>query len=112
MDVGRIAAAAGILFAAAVAVLVGATYALLDPTAVGPYFAAGPASPLLLALFALVAIVVLAAGATDRWRRVFWPKMKDQGVYLSQNQYESQFVTYAHTEDDVEETLEAYRNAL
>jgi glutamate-1-semialdehyde 2,1-aminomutase len=38
--------------------------------------------------------------------------MKDQGVYLSQNQYESQFVTYAHTEDDVEETLEAYRNAL
>ena len=66
MDVGRIAAAAGILFAAAVAVLVGATYALLDPTAVGPYFAAGPASPLLLALFALVAIVVLAAGATDR----------------------------------------------
>ena len=54
----------------------------------------------------------VAAGATDRWRRVFWPKMKDQGVYLSQNQYESQFVTYAHTEDDVEETLEAYKSAL
>jgi glutamate-1-semialdehyde 2,1-aminomutase len=54
----------------------------------------------------------VAAGATDRWRRVFWPKMKDQGVYLSQNQYESQFVTYAHTEADVEETLEAYKNAL
>jgi glutamate-1-semialdehyde 2,1-aminomutase len=54
----------------------------------------------------------VAAGETDRWRRVFWPKMKDQGVYLSQNQYESQFITYAHTEEDVEETLEAYKEAL
>jgi len=54
----------------------------------------------------------VAAGETDRWRRVFWPKMKDRGVFLSQNQYESQFVTYAHTEDDVEETLEAYKEAL
>jgi glutamate-1-semialdehyde 2,1-aminomutase len=54
----------------------------------------------------------VAAGETDRWRRVFWPKMKEQGIFLSQNQYESQFVTYAHTEDDVEETLEAYKEAL
>jgi glutamate-1-semialdehyde 2,1-aminomutase len=38
--------------------------------------------------------------------------MKDEGVFLSQNQFESQFVTYAHTEDDVEETLEAYKEAL
>jgi glutamate-1-semialdehyde 2,1-aminomutase len=51
-------------------------------------------------------------GETDRWRRVFWPKMKEQGVFLSQNQYESQFVTYAHTEEDVEDTLEAYKEAL
>jgi len=54
----------------------------------------------------------VAAGQTDRWRRVFWGEMKDQGVFLSQNQFESQFVTYAHTEDDVEETLEAYKSAL
>ncbi|MFB6178571.1 MAG: glutamate-1-semialdehyde 2,1-aminomutase [Halorientalis sp.] len=54
----------------------------------------------------------VAAGETDRWRRVFWPKMKEEGVYLSQNQYESQFVTYAHTAEDVEETLEAYKQAL
>jgi glutamate-1-semialdehyde 2,1-aminomutase len=54
----------------------------------------------------------VAAGETDRWRRVFWPQMAEQGVFLSQNQYESQFVSYAHTEDDVEETLEAYKEAL
>ncbi|WP_299267137.1 glutamate-1-semialdehyde 2,1-aminomutase [Halorientalis sp.] len=54
----------------------------------------------------------VAGGETDRWRRVFWPKMKDQGVFLSQNQFESQFVTYAHTEEDVDETLEAYKQAL
>jgi glutamate-1-semialdehyde 2,1-aminomutase len=49
---------------------------------------------------------------TDRWRRVFWPKMKERGVFLSQNQFESQFVSYAHTEEDVETTLEAYKEAL
>ncbi|MFB6164637.1 MAG: glutamate-1-semialdehyde 2,1-aminomutase [Haloarculaceae archaeon] len=54
----------------------------------------------------------VAAAETDRWRRVFWPKMKDQGVYLSQNQFESQFVSYAHTAEDVEKTLEAYKEAL
>jgi glutamate-1-semialdehyde 2,1-aminomutase len=54
----------------------------------------------------------VAAGGTDRWRRVFWPQMKDQGVLLSQNQFESQFVTYAHTEEDVATTLEAYKDAL
>ncbi|SFR85274.1 glutamate-1-semialdehyde 2,1-aminomutase [Halomicrobium zhouii] len=52
------------------------------------------------------------AGETDRWRRVFWPKMKDQGIFLAQNQFEAQFVTYAHTREDVEETLEAYKEAL
>lgn len=66
MDRDRLAAGVGIVAAAAVAVLVGATYALLDPTAVAPYFAAGPAGPQIVALFALVAIVVLAAGAEER----------------------------------------------
>jgi glutamate-1-semialdehyde 2,1-aminomutase len=54
----------------------------------------------------------VANGETDRWRRVFYPKMREQGVLLSQNQYESQFVTDSHTEEDVEETLEAYKEAL
>jgi glutamate-1-semialdehyde 2,1-aminomutase len=54
----------------------------------------------------------VAAGETDRWRRVFRGKMRDQGVLLSQNQFESQFLTYAHTAEDVDETLEAYKEAL
>lgn len=66
MERDRIAAGVGVVAAATVAVLVGATYALLDPTALGPYFAAGPTGPPLLALFALVSIVVLAAGAEER----------------------------------------------
>ncbi|GAA0261294.1 glutamate-1-semialdehyde 2,1-aminomutase [Halobacterium noricense] len=51
-------------------------------------------------------------GAVDRWNRVFRPQVLDDGVLLSQNQFESQFVAYGHTEEDVERTLEAYRNAL
>ncbi|MCG1004331.1 MULTISPECIES: glutamate-1-semialdehyde 2,1-aminomutase [Halobacterium] len=51
-------------------------------------------------------------GAVDRWNRVFRPQVLDDGVLLSQNQFESQFVSYSHTEEDVERTLEAYRNAL
>lgn len=54
----------------------------------------------------------VADAETDRWRRLFWGKMKEQGVFLSQNQFESQFVSYGHTEEDVEETLAAYEAAL
>ena len=54
----------------------------------------------------------VGTGETDRWARVFRPQMKDRGVLLSQNQFESQFVSYAHTDEDVEETLEAYKEAL
>lgn len=46
---------------------------------------------------------------TDRWERLFWPAMKEQGIFLTANQFESQFVSYAHTETDIEETLEAYK---
>jgi glutamate-1-semialdehyde 2,1-aminomutase len=51
----------------------------------------------------------VAAAATDRWERVFWPFMRDQGVFLTPNQFESQFVSYAHTEEDVDTALEAYK---
>jgi Glutamate-1-semialdehyde aminotransferase len=54
----------------------------------------------------------VADAATDRWERVHWQEMKDQGVFLTANQYESQFVSYAHTQADVDETLEAYKRAL
>jgi glutamate-1-semialdehyde 2,1-aminomutase len=49
---------------------------------------------------------------TDRWERVFWQEMKDRGVFLTANQFEAQFVSYAHTEADVDETLEAYEETL
>jgi len=52
------------------------------------------------------------AAETDRWRRIFWGQMKEQGVVLSQNQFECQFVSYAHTDEDVEQTLEAYKHAV
>ena len=38
--------------------------------------------------------------------------MRDQGIYLSQNQFEAQFVSNGHTDEDVEETLESYKHAL
>ena len=49
---------------------------------------------------------------TERYARLFRPEMRDRGVLLSQNQFESNFVSYGHTEADVEETLEAYQEAL
>ena len=49
---------------------------------------------------------------TERWERLFWPAMKEQGVFLTPNQFESQFVSAAHTEADIEEALEAYKATL
>ena len=49
---------------------------------------------------------------TDRYARLFRPAMRDEGVLVSQNQFEANFVSYAHTEDDVEATLDAYRDCL
>ena len=54
----------------------------------------------------------VADAETERWERVFWQEMKERGVFLTANQFESQFVSYAHTDEDVEETLEAYKEAL
>ncbi|WP_049985529.1 glutamate-1-semialdehyde 2,1-aminomutase [Halobellus rufus] len=54
----------------------------------------------------------VAAAETERWERIFWQEMKDAGIFLTPNQFESQFVSYAHTDADVEETLEAYKEAL
>jgi glutamate-1-semialdehyde 2,1-aminomutase len=54
----------------------------------------------------------VADAATERWERVFWPQMRDHGVFLTANQFESQFVSAAHTEADVEETVAAYEAVL
>lgn len=51
-------------------------------------------------------------GETERWERLFWPAMKERGVFLTPNQFESQFISYAHTEEDVDKALDAYREAL
>ena len=49
---------------------------------------------------------------TDRWRRIFWERMIEEGIFLSQNQFEAQFVSNAHSEADVDRTIEAYAEAL
>jgi glutamate-1-semialdehyde 2,1-aminomutase len=54
----------------------------------------------------------VARAETDRWERLFWPAMREEGIFLTANQFESQFVSYAHTEEDVEETLAAYEARL
>lgn len=46
---------------------------------------------------------------TERWERLFRPAMLDEGIFLTANQFESQFISDAHTDEDVEETLEAYK---
>lgn len=66
MDSGRLAAGLGIAAAATTAVLAFLPYAVLDPTAVGPYFAAAPVGPPAIGLLALIAVVVLAAGLAGR----------------------------------------------
>jgi glutamate-1-semialdehyde 2,1-aminomutase len=49
---------------------------------------------------------------TERWERLFWPAMRERGVFLTPNQFESQFVSAAHNREDVETALEAYKEAL
>jgi len=38
--------------------------------------------------------------------------MREEGILLTANQNESQFVCYDHTEADIERTLEAYAEVL
>jgi glutamate-1-semialdehyde 2,1-aminomutase len=54
----------------------------------------------------------VARADTERWVRLFRTEMQEQGILLPANQFESQFVSYGHTAEDVEQTLEAYKEAL
>jgi glutamate-1-semialdehyde 2,1-aminomutase len=54
----------------------------------------------------------VAAAQTERWERLHWPAMKDRGIFLTANQFESQFVCDAHTQEDIDRTLEAYKEVL
>lgn len=48
---------------------------------------------------------------TNRYARYFWA-MIDRGVYLPCSQYEALFVSAAHTEDDIDGTIAAARDAI
>lgn len=52
------------------------------------------------------------AADRERWDRLFRPAMRERGIMLPANQHESQFVSYAHTVEDVERTLDAYAEVL
>ena len=47
----------------------------------------------------------------DAYMKFFW-NMLENGVFLPPSQYETCFVSYAHTEDDVEKTVEAVSNSI
>lgn len=43
---------------------------------------------------------------------VYFHKMLDKGIYLAPAQFESMFVSYAHTEDDLFKTIEAFEETV
>lgn len=42
----------------------------------------------------------------------FWKKMLKEGIFLPPSQFETNFLSYAHTEEDVEKIAEAYNRCL
>ena len=47
----------------------------------------------------------------ERFNRFFWG-MLDRGVYLAPSQFEAGFLSLAHTEADIQKTLEAAEAAI
>ena len=52
-----------------------------------------------------------AASDTERYGR-FWREMLARGVYLAPSQFEAAFVSLAHTEEEIDHTIEAAREAF
>ena len=52
-----------------------------------------------------------AASDTERYGR-FWREMLARGVYLAPSQFEAAFVSLAHTEEEIDYTIEAAREAF
>ena len=48
---------------------------------------------------------------TKAYARFFW-NMLEQGIYLAPSQFETNFISMAHGEPDLEKTLEAFRKAI
>ncbi len=42
----------------------------------------------------------------------FFHRMLKSGIFLPPSQFETNFVSYAHTPDDIQKTIEAYRENL
>ena len=47
----------------------------------------------------------------EKYMKFFW-KMLERGVFLPPSQFETSFVSYAHTDEDVEKTIEAFEVCL
>ncbi len=47
----------------------------------------------------------------EKYMKFFW-KMLERGVFLPPSQFETSFVSYAHTREDVEKTIEAFEVCL
>ncbi len=47
----------------------------------------------------------------DKYMEFFW-KMLEEGVFLPPSQFETCFVSFAHSKEDVEKTLDAFSSAL
>ncbi len=52
-----------------------------------------------------------ARSDTQRYARFFWG-MLDRGVYLPCSQFEAMFVSIAHTNEQIDETIAAAREKL
>ncbi len=52
-----------------------------------------------------------AASDTERYGQ-FWREMLARGVYLAPSQFEAAFVSLAHTEEEIDHTIEAAREAF
>jgi glutamate-1-semialdehyde 2,1-aminomutase len=48
---------------------------------------------------------------TKAFARLFW-NMLEQGIYLAPSQFETNFISMAHGDQDLEQTLEAFRKAI
>lgn len=53
----------------------------------------------------------VTSAATDRFA-AFWRRMRDEGIMLPPSQYEAWFISTAHTDGQIDETLSAARRAL
>ena len=69
---------------------------------------------MMTAFFTQEAVVDYATAKTSDTRRyaTFFRGMLEQGVYLAPSQFESAFVSTAHTDEDISRTIEAAEKAL